>query len=84
MGFIEDQILEELRKIPPDKRPEVLKAVQELRRKYASHERRKSMIGMFADLGVHITAEEIDELRRELWGVSPASPQPSDVREEHP
>jgi hypothetical protein len=71
MGFIEDQILEEVGRIPAEHRPEVLKAVRELRKKYNPEFKFKSMMGMFADQGVDITAEEIDEMRRELWNICP-------------
>lgn len=71
MGFIEDEILAEVSRIPPEKRPEVLKVVSELRKKYNPEFKFKDMMGMFADQGVDISAEEIDEMRRELWGVAP-------------
>lgn len=75
MGFIEDQILEELGRIPPEKRPEVLKVVRELRRKYNPEFKFRDMMGMFTDQGVHITAEEINEMRREMWGIAPSADQ---------
>jgi hypothetical protein len=71
MGFIEDQIIAEMREIPPERHAEVLKAVQELRRKYAPKRPRKSLKGLWADLNIHLSEEEIDELRRECWSMSP-------------
>jgi hypothetical protein len=76
MGAIEDEILAEVSRIPPEKRPEVLKVVRELRKKYNPEFKFKDMLGMFADQGIDITADEIDEMRRELWGIAPAPEQP--------
>lgn len=64
---IEQAILENLRELPPEKQQEVLHFVQSLTNKTPLTNRR-SIKGLCADLGVHLTKEDIDEARREMWG----------------
>ncbi|BAZ14274.1 hypothetical protein NIES4071_61140 [Calothrix sp. NIES-4071] len=64
---IEQAILENLRELPPEKQQEVLHFVQSLTNK-TSLTNRRSIKGLCADLGVHLTKEDIDEARREMWG----------------
>lgn len=71
MGFIEDQVVELMRELPPERKHEVLHFVRELHKKYVPAKPRKSVEGLWADLNIHLTEEDIDEMRRELWGVSP-------------
>ena len=71
MGFIEDEVVRLMQDIPPEKRHEVLRFVDELRHKYGSPKPYKSLMGLWADLGIDLSKEEIDELRREVWSISP-------------
>jgi len=55
--------------LPPNKQQEILDFAEFIAQRAAGSETlqpRKSFIGMFADRGVTITAEEIDESRREM------------------
>ena len=65
MTVIEDLILQELRLIPEEKHPDVLKVIQDLRHKYAPEFKRKSLLGLWVDQNIDLSKEEIDQLRRE-------------------
>ncbi|HKP85262.1 MAG TPA: DUF2281 domain-containing protein [Blastocatellia bacterium] len=65
---IEQSVLEKLRALPPEKQQEVLDFVEFLERKAAVKQPRRSLMGALAHLNIHITEEEIDEARREMWG----------------
>jgi len=67
----EQSVLERLRLLPPERRREVLDFVEFLLAKTQSEPPRRSLLGLCADLGVHITAEEIDEARAEMWSGFP-------------
>jgi len=64
-------ILEKLRTLPPEKQQEVLHFVESLQRKARGKRPGRSLRGLWADLGVTITAEDIAEARREMWGNFP-------------
>lgn len=68
---IEEQVLEKLRDLPPEKQKEVLDFVDFLKEKNGSAKPRKSLRGLWADLNIHITEEDIAEARREMWGNFP-------------
>lgn len=68
---LEHRVLESLRRLPEDKQQEVLDFVEFLARKLPPPPPRQSMMGIFADAGVDITREDIDEMRREAWGNFP-------------
>ena len=68
---VEETVLEKLRELPPDKKLEVLDFVESLQRKSAAKQPRRSLRGLWADLGPPVTAEEIAEARREMWGNFP-------------
>jgi hypothetical protein len=64
---IEKALLEKLLKLPVDKQKEVLDFVESLERKAGEHRSRRSLKGLWADLGVDISPEDIAEARREMW-----------------
>lgn len=68
---IEEQVLEKLRALPPEQKKEVLEFVDSLKEKTDSRRPRKSLLGLWADLNVHVTEEDIAEARREMWGNFP-------------
>ena len=68
---IEQQVLEKLRDLPPEKQKEVLEFVDSLKEKKRSAKPRRSLLGLWADLNIHITEEDIAEARREMWGNFP-------------
>ena len=65
---IEKSVLEKLFKLPVEKRKEVLDFVESLEKKAGSKGRRHSLKGLWADLEVEISPEDIAEVRREMWG----------------
>ena len=68
---IEKSVLEKLLKLPADKQKEVLDFVETLEKKAGSTRRRRSLKGLWADLGTEISPEDIAEARREMWGGFP-------------
>ncbi|KAB8331106.1 DUF2281 domain-containing protein [Scytonema tolypothrichoides VB-61278] len=68
---IEQAIVENLRDLPPEKKQEVLDFVQFLKTKSSPKVHRRSIKGLCADLGVHLTSEDIAQARREMWGNFP-------------
>lgn len=68
---IEQAVLENLRELPPDKQQEVLDFVQFLKEKSLPKQPRRSLYGLWSDLGIEITAADIAEVRQEMWGNFP-------------
>ena len=68
---IEQQVLERLRELPPEKQKEVLDFVDLLKRKNGPKAPRRSLLGLWSDLDTHITEEDIAEVRREMWSNFP-------------
>jgi hypothetical protein len=60
------QILERLQSLPPDQQKEVLHFADSLRSRLAGGPRRK-LKGLWADLGVSVSEDDIAQARRELW-----------------
>lgn len=65
---IEQQVVEKLRDLPPEKQKEVLDFVQLLKEKSSAKKPLRSLRGLWADLDIHITEEDMAEARREMWG----------------
>jgi hypothetical protein len=65
---IEKSVLEKLLKLPVDKQKEVLDFVENLEKKIGSPRRRRSLKGLWADLGAEVSSEDIVEARREIGG----------------
>ena len=69
---IEQQVLEKLRDLPPEKQKGVLDFVDFLKEKSTSPKKPlRSLLGLWSDLKVHLTEEDIAEARREMWGNFP-------------
>lgn len=68
---IEQAIVENLRSLPLEKQQEVLNFVQSLKTQASPTVNRRSIKGLCADLGVHLTREDIAEARHEMWGNFP-------------
>ena len=67
---LEQAILEAVRVLPADKQQEILDHATRLR----AESTKKPFInieGLWADLGISLSAEEIDENRREMWFAKP-------------
>lgn len=68
---IEQQLIEKLRDLAPEKREEVLKFVDSLLEANGKKRHRRSLLGLWADLNVDISADDIADARREMWGNFP-------------
>jgi hypothetical protein len=68
---IEQKVLEKLRDLPPVKQKEVLDFVDSLKEENGPKAPRRSLLGLWADLNIHITEQDIAEARREMWGNFP-------------
>jgi hypothetical protein len=65
---LDESFLEKLHQLPPDKQREVLDFVEFLQKKSAAQVvPRRSVEGLWADLGYHITEEDIADARAEMW-----------------
>ena len=64
---IEQQVLEKLRRLPPEKQKEVLEFVDSLKGKNAAKNPLISLEGIWADLEIRVTEDDITEARREIW-----------------
>jgi hypothetical protein len=67
---VEQQVLEKLRELPPQKQEEVLAYISRLQEK-APRRPRRSLAGLWADLGVSVSEEDISQARQEMWGNFP-------------
>ncbi len=68
---IEKSVLDKLLKLPVDKQKEVLDFVESLEKKAGQRRSRRSLKGLWRDLGVNISTDDIAEARREMWGGFP-------------
>jgi hypothetical protein len=68
---IEEQVLEKMRALPPEKQQEVLNFVDSLKEKNGAKKPLRSLLGLWANMGFHVTEEDIAEARREMWGNFP-------------
>jgi hypothetical protein len=66
MMTIEQAIVEKLRVLPVEKQQAVLDFVEFLQHKSAPKPPRRSLKGLWADLGIDITEADIAEARREM------------------
>lgn len=67
---VEEQVLEKLRELPPQKQKEVLDFVSLLREK-AQNGTRRSLHGLWAAMDVQVSEADISDARREMWGGFP-------------
>ncbi|MBI1787845.1 MAG: hypothetical protein HYR60_09890 [Acidobacteria bacterium] len=64
---VEQAMLEAVRALPADKQQEVLRHATRLRDEAAPKKPFKSIKGLWADLGISLSAEEIEENQSEMW-----------------
>jgi hypothetical protein len=64
---LEEAILEKVRALPPDKQEEVLKFAGALNAETQPTAPLRSPKGLWADLQIDISEEDITDLRREMW-----------------
>jgi hypothetical protein len=68
---IEEQVLEKLRELPPERQEKVLQFVDSLREKNLAKKPLRSLRGLWKALKIDITEEDIAQARREMWGNFP-------------
>lgn len=68
---IEESVLRKLRGLHPDKQREALRFIESLEQNGQELGERLSLKGIWAGLGCDITAEDIDQARREMWSGFP-------------
>lgn len=69
---VEQSILQTLHALPAPARQEVLDFAEFLRDKASrANTPRRSLLGLWADLGLSVDGEEITEARRDMWGQFP-------------
>jgi hypothetical protein len=66
MITLEHSILEAVRSLPPDRQREILEHANQLRHS-SLNKPRKNGRGLWAGLEVSLPAEQIDQLRGDLW-----------------
>jgi hypothetical protein len=64
---VEQALLEVVRELPPDKQQELLSHANSLRQATRPKKPFKSVKGLWSDLGISPSAEEIKENQREMW-----------------
>ena len=64
---VEQAVPEALRSLPPDKQQEILTHATRLRDEATPRKPFKSIEGILAGRGISISADNIDEMRREMW-----------------
>lgn len=68
---IDERVLDKLHALPPDRQQEVLDFLDSLGQKSQQVAPRRRLRGLCADLSVKLSAEQIDEARREMWADFP-------------
>lgn len=67
LADLEQIILENLRQLPPEKQQEVLDFAEFLRQKIVPEQPRRSLKGLWADLDVDISEQDIAAARHQMW-----------------
>jgi hypothetical protein len=66
-----EQVLQRIRELPPAYQQEVLDFANFLRKKKPPKSPRRSLLGIWADMGFDISEEDIAQARQEMWGHFP-------------
>ncbi len=64
---LEQAILEAIRSLPSDKQREVLSHATRLREQNCSKRPFRSIKGLWSDLGISLSADEIEQNQRAMW-----------------
>ncbi len=64
---LEQAVLDKLRALPPERQQEVLDFAEFLQQKTILKRPLKSVKGMWANLDINITEEDIAQARKEMW-----------------
>jgi hypothetical protein len=64
---LEQAILEAVRALPAEKQQEILQHATRLRQQATHNRPLRSVKGLWADLGVSLSAEDLKENQQEMW-----------------
>ena len=64
---LEESIIEAVRSLPPEKQRELLDHAQRLQAESRADKTFQSVKGLWADLDISLSREELEEARREVW-----------------
>lgn len=67
----DEALLEQIKVLPPDLKKEVTHFIEFLQTKVKKETPTVSLEGIWADMDVNISEEDIDEARNEMWGNFP-------------
>ena len=67
MMSLEQSILDAVRALPAEKQQELLIHAERLRNEAKRSQPRRSGKGLWADLNITLTAQEIEENQRDMW-----------------
>ena len=70
-SFVKRSVVEILEVLPPDKQEELLHFAESLQAQNVAKKPRKSLKGIWSDLDINLTEEDLTEARREMWGDFP-------------
>ena len=68
---IQQSVVEILEVLPPDKQQELLHFAKSLQAQNIAKKPRKNLKGIWSDLEMNLTEDDLAEARREMWGNFP-------------
>lgn len=68
---LEQDIMEKLRELPVDRQREVLDFVEFLQSKNKRNDPNASLKGIWSDLDIDLSIDDIADIRKEMWGDFP-------------
>jgi hypothetical protein len=68
---IQRSVIEILEILPPDKQQELLHFAESLQAQNIAKKPRKSLKGIWSDLEINLTEEDLAKAKREMWGDFP-------------
>lgn len=68
---VEEVLIEKIKELPLNRKQEMLDFAEFLEEKEAKSQPHVSLEGIWADMNVIITEEDIQEARKEMWGNFP-------------
>ncbi len=68
---VAESVIEKIQSLTPDQQREVINLIDALAKANTTRRHRRSLMGMFSHLHIHITEDDIAEARREMWGKFP-------------
>lgn len=68
---IEQSVIDKILAMTPEQQREVMEYVEGMLQRGTRNPPRRSLLGLWADLGVQINENDISEARQEMWGNFP-------------